>query len=312
MEWKTRVTELFGCKYPILEGAFGGFGNGQFAAAISETGALGLITAQTSRTPKRLREDIKRCQDATDKPFVVNVSVVDPQVEEYLEVCFEEGVPAVETAGFKPDALARRIKESGVKWIHKSARVKDAIHAEEVGADAVIVVGLEGAGFKSPEQLPTMITTIWAKREIKVPFIAAGGIGDARGFLGALGMGADGIMMGTALMATKEFPIGVRAKEALVRASVGDLQLRYRVLAGADPEAYAEVLKLRGTMPLGEWMRKLESVRPRGAGSTSARSAARSLAVGVIDSVPTVKEFIDSIIQGAEELLDSWEFLKTR
>ncbi len=319
MEWKTRVTELFGCKYPILEGAFGGFGNGQFAAAISETGALGLITAQTSRTPKRLREDIKRCQDATDKPFVVNVSVVDPQVEEYLEVCFEEGVPAVETAGFKPDALARRIKESGVKWIHKSARVKDAIHAEEVGADAVIVVGLEGAGFKSPEQLPTMITTIWAKREIKIPFIAAGGIGDARGFLGALGMGADGIMMATAFMATKECPIGNRVKEGLVRLSADDPAHRHRVLASADPEAYAEVMKLRGTMPMNEWIRKLEDIKPKPFPGSEARGQGAirdimrgSLAVQFIDSVPTVKEFIDNIIQEAEELLDSYQFLKTR
>jgi NAD(P)H-dependent flavin oxidoreductase YrpB (nitropropane dioxygenase family) len=249
MEWKTRVTELLGCKYPILEGAFAGFGNWQFAAAVAETGAHGLITASVSRTPERLQEDIKRCRDATDGSFGVNFTLTgSAPFEEMLEVCIEEGVP-IETAAYKPDALAPRIKEAGLKWIHKSARVKDAIHAEELGADAVIVVGLEGTGFKSPEQLPTMITTIWALRELKVPFIAAGGIGDAHGFLGALGMGADGVMMGTAFMATKECPVKDTVKEAIVEAKPDNLELRHRVLAIANPKDLEEVMKLRNTMP---------------------------------------------------------------
>jgi nitronate monooxygenase len=318
MEWKTRVTELFGCKYPILEGAYRGFGTWQFAAAISEAGALGLITAGagTSRTPERLREDIKKCRDATDKPFAVNLSTC-PQIEEMLEICIQEGVP-VETAGYKPDALAPRIKEGGVKWTHKATRVRDALHAERLGADAIILVGLEGVGFKNPEQLPTLTTTTWGTREVKVPFISAGGIGDSRGFLGALGMGADGIMMGTAFMATKECPINDAAKEALVRASAGDPRLHNRVIRPPDPEAYAEVMKLRGTIPDREWVRKLHAIRPKGVDTTpqeessSGARAGGSLAVAVIDRVRTVKEFIDGIIQEAEEILDSWEFLKTR
>ncbi len=322
MEWRTRVTELLGCKYPILEGAFGGFGNWQFAAAVAETGAYGLITASVSRTPEKLREDIQRCRDATDGSFGVNLSFGGcPQIEEMLEVCIAEGVP-VETAIYKPDSLAPRIKESGVKWIHKTARVKDALHAEKLGADAVIVVGLEGTGFKSIEQLPAMTTTIWGTRVMKVPFIAAGGIGDARGFLGALGMGADGIMMGTAFMATKECPISNAAKERLVRARPDDPRVRHHVLDTADPEAYEEVMKMRDKVPLQEWLRMLENVNlkardwrktdavtERGAGNLSWLG---SLAVEVIDHVPTVKEFIDGIIHGAEELLDSYQFLKTR
>lgn len=188
MEWKTRVTELLGCKYPILQGAFGGFGNWKFAAAVAETGAHGLITASVSGTPERLREDIRRCRDSTDGSFGVNLSMsMGPasfRAEEMLEVCIEEGVQ-VETAAYKPDSWAPRIKEAGLKWIHKTGRVKDALHAERLGVDAVIMVGLEGAGFKNPEQLPAMTTTIWGTRELKVPCIAAGGIGDARGFLGA-------------------------------------------------------------------------------------------------------------------------------
>lgn len=317
MEWKTRVTELLGCKYPILQGAFAGFGNWQFAAAVAETGAHGLITASASRTPEQLREDIKRCRDATDGAFGVNLSFgICPRIEEMLEVCIEEGVQ-VETAIYKPDSLAPRIKEGGVTWIHKAARVKDAIHAESLGADAVIVVGLEGVGFKSPEQLPTLTTVTWGTKQLKVPFIAAGGIGDARGFLGALGMGADGIMMGTAFMATRECPTNEASKKDMVQSRPDNPRLRFRVLSHAAPKDYAEVMKKRSELPLSEWLPMLERIQPkdsdwRGSVDSPAPSPVGSLAVGAIDSVLTVKEFVDGIIREAEELLDNWQFLKTR
>jgi len=319
MEWKTRITELLGCKYPILGAAYATFGDWKFAAAVAETGAHGVITASTSKTPEGLREDIKRCRDATDGAFGVNLSFgICPRIEEMLEVCIEEGV-SVETAIYKPDSLAPRIKEGGVKWIHKTARVKDALHAERLGADAIIVVGLEGIGFKSIEQLPTWTTTVWGTRVIKVPFIAAGGIGDARGFLGALGMGADGIMMGTAFMATKECPISNAAKQRLVRARPDDPRIRHTVLDTADPETYEEVMKMRDKIPMKEWLRMLENVNLKADdwkktehGAGGGLNMLGSFAVEVIDQVPTVKEFIDNIIHGAEELLDSYEFLKTR
>jgi nitronate monooxygenase len=321
VEWRTRITELLGCKYPIIEGAFAGFGNWQFAAAVADTGAYGLITGHVSRTPEKLREDIRRCRDATDGSFGVNLSIGRfERIEEMLEVCIEEGVQ-VETAGYKPDSLAPRIKEAGVTWIHKAARVKDALHAENLGADAVIVVGLEGAGFKSPEQLPTFVVATWGSKQFRVPFIAAGGICDARGFLGALGMGADGIMMGTAFMATKECPINMATKEALVKSRPDDPQLRHRVLASSDPAKYAEIMTMRGKLPTGEWLKMLESIQPGRSGSKSddgshqresGSEGVASLAVGATDHVLTVRELVDGIIRGAETILDSWQFLKTR
>ena len=199
--------------------------------------------------------------------------------------------------------------------------MKDAIHAEKLGADAVIVVGLEGVGFKNPVQLPTMITTTWGVKQLEVPFIAAGGIGDGRGFMGALGMGAEGIMMGTAFMATRECPTNEASKKAMVQSSPDDPQLRYRVLTSSDPDKYAEVMKMRDKVPMEEWLPMLERIQPResdwGAGgdagqAKAAASRVGSLAVGMIEQVPTVKEFIDSIIREAEEILDSWQFLKTR
>jgi len=301
-----------------------GLGRWQFAAAVANAGAHATLTASVCRTPERLREDIGRFRDATgNKPLAVNLSFTScPRIEEMLEVCIEEKVQ-VETATYRPDSLAPRIKESGVTWIHKSARVKDAVHAEKMGADAVIIVGLEGIGFKSPDQLPTMLTTILAKKQIKVPVIAAGGLADARGFLGALAMGADGIMMGTAFMATKECPLGDAAKEALVRARADNPQLRHQVLATADPKAYAEVVKLRDKMPLQKWLQTLERVHLKEEDwlksdnyTTEDRerdlSKLASFAVAMIDRVMPVKEFVSGIIEGAEALLDSYPFLKTR
>ena len=317
MEWKTRVTELFDCKYPILEGAYAGFGNWQFAAACAEAGAHGCITASTSRTPEQLREDIRSCRKATSGSFGVNLSFgICPRIEDMLEVCIEEKVP-VETAIYKPDALAPRIKEGGIPWIHKSARVKDAQHAEELGADAVIVVGLEGVGFKSPEQLPTFITTSWGSRQVKVPFVAAGGIGDARGFLGALAMGADGIMMGTAFMATKECPTNEASKQGMVETSPDNPRLRWRVLSHASPKDYADVLRKRGDLPLSEWLPMLERIQPKpsdweGPADIPEPTRIGSLAVGAIDSIPTVKEFIDRMIAEAEEMVESRPFFRGR
>jgi len=269
-------------------------GNWKFAAAVANAGAHGTITGAVSRTPERLREDIKKCREASagaPGTFGVNLSIgMCPQVEEMLEVCLDEGVP-VETSLYKPDALAPRIKEVGAKWIHKAARIKDALHAIEFGPDAIIMVGLEGAGIKSPEQLPTLTTTVWGAKQMKVPLIASGGIGDAHGFLAALAMGAEGIMMGTAFLATKEFPMKDTAKEEIVKLSPADPDLRQRVMT-----------------PVQFRMGDASTAEP------SAPEPGRmvSFTVGVLDRVPTVKELIDGIIQGAEEILDSWEFLKTR
>ncbi len=329
MEWTTRITKLLGCKYPILEGAYGGIGNWKFAAAVADTGAYGLITASVSKTPEKLREAISKCRNATNGAFGVNLSIgLCPSIDEMLEVCIDEGVP-VETAGYKPDALAPRIKESGITWIHKAARVKDALHAEKLGVDAVIVVGLEGVGFKNPDQLPTLITTNISKRELKVPYIAAGGIGDASGFMGAMGMGADAIMMGTAFMATDECPLSKKAKEKIVRSSPFDPRLRNQILFPPDPDAYKEVMAMRDKIPFEKWLRSLERVNLKDpewkhdidfsgkhlfeeASSGEGPSKLASLAVGVLDKVMPVKEFVDGMIHGAEELLDGMEFLKNR
>jgi len=296
MKWKTRVSELLDCEYPILQGALSRIGNWKFAASVSETGAHGCLTAAVSLTPQKLRDDIRRCR--------------------MLEVCLEEGVEVIETAVFTADEYGKRVKEAGRKWIHKTATIKHALHAQKQGADAVILVGLEGIGFKNVLQLPTMTTIAWAARELKVPVIAAGGIGDARTFLGALALGAEGVMMGTAFMATKECPISDRFKERMVKAFPDNPHLRTTVLAPPNPKDYEEVMKKRGEMPLANWLTALERVMlkhddwelaPEMWNEDYDRlSSLMSFAVTYVDHIPTVKEFVDNIIQGAENIVADW------
>ncbi|MDD5287949.1 MAG: nitronate monooxygenase [Dehalococcoidales bacterium] len=294
MEWKTRITEFLGCKYPIMQGAMAKLGGWQFAAAVANAGAHGTITASISGTPQKLKEDIRKCKEAcsgASGTFGVNLSIgICPEIEQMLTVCIEERIP-IETSVYKPDALAPRIKASGLPWMHKAARVKDAVHAVEVGAGAIILVGLEGAGIKNPTQLPTMTTILWGRRNINVPLVASGGIGDAHGFMAALGMGADGIMMGTAFLATSECPIKNSSKEGIINLTPDSPELRQRVMIPGTP-----VRPTEGIVQPAErdW------------------SLAASFAAGAVDKIPTVQEFIQGIMNGAEAILDTWEFLKTK
>ena len=321
MNWRNRLTELLGSEYPILQGALSRIGNCKFAAAVSETGAHGCLTAAVSLTPEKLREDIRRCREATSKPFEVNLTVgMCPHIDEMLKVCLDEDIEVIETAVGSADDLGKRIKDAGRKWIHKTATLKHALHAEKSGADAVIIVGLEGIGFKNISQLPTMTTIAWAARHVKIPIIAGGGIGDARTFLGALALGAEGVMMGTAFMATQECPISERAKQNMVKAFPDHPQLRHAVLAPPNPRDYEEVMKKRDEMRLEKWLPALERVMLKQDDWKVAPEAWRedyergssmmSFAVAYIDRIPTVKEFVAGIISDAEDIVKSWQFLK--
>ena len=338
VKWITRLTELLGCKYPIMEGAYAGIGTAEFAAAVSKTGAVGCLTAMTSKTPEGLREDIQKIRRITRNPFTVNITIgLCPHIDGMFEVCFEEDVPAIETAAFRPDSYAERIKKSGITWIHKAATVDFCKHAEKLGADAVVLVGLDGYGFKNIRQLPTFTSIAWAARQIDVPLIAAGGIGDSRTFLGALFLGAEGVYLGTALMATKECPLSDKIKENIVEARPDHPDLIRELLAPPIPKDFAEVLKMRDKVPLEEWLISLEKVmlkhpdwkdvdpaylqqliqsegtkivelfpslgtRPKGPFSFSC---------GYIDRIVTVQEFIENMVKGAEEILEKraaeWE-----
>ena len=316
--WETKITKMLGIKYPIIEGAFGGFGTSALAVAVSEAGGLGMITAGAFRTPEELRADIRRAKSLTQKPFGVNLTAMIPRIDEMREVAIEEGVGVVETAAYRADVHGQRLKEAGVKWIHKVATMKHALAAERQGADAVVVVGLEGAGFKSVTQLPTMIAIPWAVRELNVPVIAAGGIGDGRGFMAALAMGAEAVYMGTAFMATKECPISDKFKRILVEGDPTDPKFRDRNLLPPKMEEYQKVLKERGSTVESEWLLKLERVLLKESADVPEgdwwnieleevfRMAPGSLAVAFIDGVVTVRELIEKIIGEAEAIRRRW------
>jgi len=334
MEWKTRITSLLGCKYPIMEGGLAGLGTWELAAAISEAGAVGCITASVYKTPDGLRDAIREMRRATRNPFAVNISIgMCPYTDEMFDVCFEEHIPHIETAAYKPDAYAERLKKSGIPWIHKGATVEFCKHAEDLGADAVVLVGLDGYGFKNIRQLPTFTSIAWAARQLKVPLLAGGGIADGRTFLGALGLGADGIYMGTAFEVTKECRLSDRIKQNIVEAPPDHPDLIYELIAPPVAEDYQEVRAARDTMPLDRWIPAMEAVHLKHRGwrdagpvwemadrlqDTDMRElGARikgpySFACAYIDDIPTCKELVERIVTEAEEILDTWEFLKTR
>lgn len=313
--WKTRVTEMLGVEYPIIQGAFHGFGTSELAAAVSEAGGLGMITAHALNTPEGLREDIHRLKSKTDKPFAVNISVsLCTNIGEMIDVIIDEEVPVVETSIYRANIYGKRLQEAGIKWIHKVATVRHALSAEEQGVDAVVIIGLEGTGFKSPIQLPTLICIPWAVKQIKIPIIAGGGIGDSHGFMAALAMGAEAVYMGTAFMATKECPIPDRYKQLLAEGNPADPKFRDRNLTPANTEEYNRVLQEKGTIPDSEWLMKLEKAmvgrpldEPIGEEIEGMMQLAPgSLTVGVIDEVTTVKELIENIITGAEAIRRRW------
>ena len=295
MEWRTRVTDILGCTYPIIEGAFGGFGKATLAAAVSEAGGFGIIEATALGTTDKLKKDIRKARSMTDKPFGVNLSLIGhPKINELRDTAIEEKVAAIFTSAYKAEEHGKIIKAAGIPWIHKAGTIKHALAAERHGADALVIVGIEGEGEKAANHLTTLTTISMATKILKIPVIAAGGIGDGRTFLAALAMGAEGVYMGTVFMATKECPISERYKQALVNANPYDPEIRSRVFAPPPPG-------------LDELTRKQEVYQL--VGDAKPHSTKRpmpvmggSMAVGAITKVVTVKELIDNILREAEEL----------
>jgi len=320
MAWNTRLNSLLGCKYPVMQGALHGLGTWEFAAAVSEAGGDGCITASVYKTPEKLRKAIKSMRGATRNTFTVNISIgMVPDIDKLFEVCFEEDVPCLETAVFRPDAYAERIKKWGGKWIHKGATIEFIKHAEKLGADAVILVGLDGYGFKNIRQLPTFSSICWAKRQISVPLIAAGGIGNGQTMAAALAAGADGVYIGSAIMATEECPLSDRIKQNMVMAQPNHPDLIMEMLAPPNPVEYRKVLEARETMPFEKWITSMERVMLKHdwrdakaiwettvdeMGSVGSRPKGPfSFSVGYIDRIVPVREFIETMANEAVQII---------
>ncbi len=237
---RTRITDLFGIEHPIVQGGMHYVGFAELASAVANAGGLGLITALTQRTPDDLAREIARCREMTDpgRVFGVNLtflpSVTPPDYPGYVRAIIEGGIKVVETAGNNPSQWLPALKEAGIKVIHKCTSVRHSLKAEAIGCDAVSVDGFECGGHPGEDDVPNFILLPRAADELKIPFVASGGMADGRSLAAALGLGADGINMGTRFIATKEAPVHDNVKQAIRAATELDTRLVMRPLRNTE------------------------------------------------------------------------------
>jgi nitronate monooxygenase len=231
---KTRVTELLGIQYPIIQGGMQWVGRAELASAVSNAGGLGILTGLTQPTPQALADEIKRCREMTDKPFGVNMTIFPtispPPYGEYIDAIIQGGVRVVETAGNKAVDFFPKMKAAGIKIVHKCVAVRHALAAERLGVDAISIDGFECAGHPGEEDVPGLVLIPAACAQLKVPVIASGGIADGRGMAAAFALGAEGVNMGTRFFVTREAPVHENIKQAMVTATERDTNLIFRTL----------------------------------------------------------------------------------
>ena len=314
---KTRITELFGIQHPIIQGGMHFVGFAELAAAVSNAGGLGIITGLTQKTPADLAREIRRCRDMTDKPFGVNLTFLpalkSPDYPGYIQAIVDGGVKIVETAGNNPQKWLPWLHEAGVKVIHKCTSVRHSLKAEAIGCDAVSVDGFECGGHPGEDDVPNFILLPRAAEELKIPFVASGGMADGRSLVAALALGAEGMNMGTRFMATKEAPIHDNVKQALVAATELDTRLvmrplrnTERVLNNAATEALLEKERTLGAaLKFEDIIEQVAGVYPKimQQGAMDAGVWSCGMVAGLIRDVPSCKELIDRIMAQAEAII---------
>jgi NAD(P)H-dependent flavin oxidoreductase YrpB (nitropropane dioxygenase family) len=314
---RTRITDLFSIERPIVQGGMHCVGQAPLAAAVSNAGGLGLITALTMGTPEKLAAEIRRCRELTDKPFGVNVTflpaVVPPDYPGLIKAIVDGGVRIVETAGNNPSKWMPLFKEAGIRVIHKCTSVRHALKAESIGVDALSIDGFECGGHPGEDDVPNMILLPLAADALKVPFIASGGMADGRSLVAALSMGAEGINMGTRFVATVEAPVHDNVKQAIVAASELDTRLvmrplrnTERVLNNAGVERIlAKERELGSAIRFEDVLHEVAGVYPRVMykGEMDAGAWSCGMVAGLIHDVPTVAALMDRIMAQAGEII---------
>jgi NADH:quinone reductase (non-electrogenic) len=316
---KTRITELFGIQHPIIQGGMHYVGLAELAAAVSNAGGLGIITGLTQKTPELLAAEIAKCNEMTDKPFGVNLTFLPtfatPPYPEYIQAIIEGGVRIVETAGRSPEEHMPAMKAAGIKVIHKCTSVRHSLKAERIGCDAVSVDGFECGGHPGEDDIPNMILLPRAAEELKIPFVASGGMADARSLVAALALGAEGMNMGTRFIATKEAPVHQNVKDAIVAASELDTRLVMRPLRNTERvlnnSGVARILEIERTkgadLQISDIYEQVAGIYPKvmTEGDMEAGAWSCGMVAGLINDVPTCKELIDRIMAEADVLINN-------
>ncbi|WP_324290112.1 nitronate monooxygenase family protein [Gordonia sp. SL306] len=312
----TRLTELFGIEHPIVQGGMMFVGRAALAAAVSNAGGLGIITALTQPTPDDLAAEIERCKSLTDRPFGVNLtltlSINPPPFAEYRRVIIESGVGVVETAGSDPTEHIEHLKEHGITVIHKCTSVAHALKAERIGADAVSIDGFECAGHPGEDDIPGLVLIPATADAISIPFVASGGFADGRGLAAALSLGADGINMGTRFMCTQESPVHDNIKELIVGATERDTRLimrqlrnSMRVAKNTVSEEVVEVLQRGGRFrDIKDMVAGVRGRRVFAEGDPELGIWTVGLAQGLIHDVPTAGDVVRRSAEEAERVIE--------
>jgi nitronate monooxygenase len=313
---KTKITELLGIEYPIICGGMFQVGRAELAAAVSEAGGLGVITSKTFVTPEGLRNEIHKVKALTKKPFAVNLNLFPSQTgtpnEDFIDVLIEEGVKIVETSGRSPKDIMPKLKDNGFIVLHKVAGVKYAITAEKLGADAVIIVGNETGGHPGMGDVGQLVLLPRVVDAVKIPVIAAGGYSDGRGLVAALALGAEGIVMGTRFMATKEAPIHDNVKQWMVSAKETDTIVVQRNIGSPSRVALNEISKevdrLENEGATIEQLLPLITGQRSGSvyfeGNLNGGIWSLGQSVGLVNEVLSVKELFTKMTDDAEKSLD--------
>jgi nitronate monooxygenase len=316
MAIKTRFTELFGVEHPIAQGGMQWVGTAPLVSAVANAGALGFLTALTQPTPEELTREIARTRDLTDKPFGVNLTILPaikpPPYAEYRAAIIEAGIKVVETAGHKPQEHVDDLKAHGIKVIHKCTAVRHALSAERMGVDAISIDGFECAGHPGEDDIPGLVLIPVAAARVKIPMIASGGFGDARGLVAALALGADGVNMGTRFCATQEAPIHDNFKQAMVANDERATDLIFRTLHNTARVARNAVsqqvvaIERAGGAKFEDVAHLVKGVRGREgllSGDTDHGVWSAGMVQGLIHDVPTVRELVDRIMSEAEGII---------
>jgi len=311
---KTRFTEMFGVDHPVVQGGMQWVGRAELVSAVANAGALGFLTGLTQPTPDDLAKEIARCRGMTDKPFGVNLTIL-PTIkpvpyDEYMDAIIKSGIKIVETAGNNPEKYIPVFKSAGVKIIHKCTAVRHALKAERLGVDAVSIDGFECAGHPGEDDTPGLILIPITADKLKIPFIASGGFGEARGLVAALALGADGINMGTRFMATKEAPIQQKLVDSDERQTAlifRTMRNTARVHKNTVAEKVIEIEHRPGSTfnDVRDFVAGVKGRHVLEAGELDYGIWSAGMVQGLIHDVPTVKELVHRIVREAEAIIEA-------